>query len=434
MDSDIPRLAPAAPVSSNERIQLLDVLRGYALWGVLMSNVYVWFSGRHHMPQERLKEFSTQTFHIVLQILQNQLIAGKFITIFAFLFGLGLAVQFGRAEERNDSLVKRYARRAAALAGFGLVHLTAIWYGDVLFFYAQIGLLVMLFRRVSPRKLLILGAFLTMIYPILFNWGIHFLPKLWTSKEALAAAEKADMARTAEQHAQLLSAWSGNSYLAIIKANVQDYIDFFFNRMSLLTYLEVFGKMLLGFYAGKIRLFHDAEAKGKTFRRLFAWSLPIAILTTATSLSLRYIFKVPPGSEQPLYRQILTPVVWNVQITAMACFYVSALALLFLRPTGRRVLSIFAPVGRMALTNYLMHSVVGLFYFSGLGFGRIGKLTLLDTHVYPTCLFAFQIVASRIWLQHFEFGPVEWLWRYFTYGTKSRMRKVPKQLPSAAAA
>jgi uncharacterized protein len=110
------------------------------------------------------------------------------------------------------------------------------------------------------------------------------------------------------------------------------------------------------------------------------------------------------------------------------------MALLSLRPRGQRLISIFAPVGRMAVTNYLMQSVVAQLYFTGLGFGRIGKLTPLDTHLFPICLFVFQIVASRLWLQRFEFGPVEWLWRYFTYGKASRMRKVPDAVPSTVEA
>jgi uncharacterized protein len=434
MDTETPRPAPADPVSSSERVMLLDVLRGYALWGVLMSNVYWWFSGRHIVPPERIKEFSENNLYIALQILQNHLIGGKFISIFSFLFGLGLAMQFGRAEERNDSPVKRYARRGGTMVAFGLIHLVAIWQGDVLLFYAELGLVVLLVRRVAPRKLLFLGLFLAVVFPILFMWGTNFLPKLWTSKEALDAAAKAQMAEMATLNAKTLSTLSGQSYLAIMKANVEGHIQFLLRRHTVLNYIEFFGKMLLGFYAGKIGLFHHAEANRKTFRRLLGWGLLIGLLCTITRLLLGFVFKVPPGTEPPVYRQILMPFVFNLQTAAMACFYVGAISLLFLRPMGHRVVSIFAPVGRMAVTNYLMQSVVAQLYFTGLGFGRVGKLTPLDTHVFPICLFMVQIVASRFWLKRFEFGPVEWLWRYFTYGKASRMRKVPDAVPSVVEA
>jgi uncharacterized protein len=434
MDTETPRPAPANPVSSSERVTLLDALRGYALWGVLMSNVFWWFSGRNFVPQERTKELLESNLYLALQLVQNQLIGGKFITIFSFLFGLGLAVQFGRAEERNDSPVKRYARRGAAMIAFGLIHLVAIWQGDVLRFYAELGFVVLLLRRVAPRKLLFLGLFLAVVFPVLFSWGNSFLPKLWTSKEALDAAAKAQMDEMTAMNAKMLSSLSGQSYLALMKSNVENHIYFLLRRQAVMNYIEFFGKMLLGFYAGKIGLFHQAEANRKTFRQLFGWGLLFGLLGTITMMLFRFVLKVPPGTTPPVYRQLLLPFVFNLQTTAMACFYVGAISLLFLRPLGQRVVSIFAPVGRMAVTNYLMQSVVAQLYFTGLGFGRIGKLTPLDTHLFPICLFVFQIVASRLWLQRFEFGPVEWLWRYFTYGKASRMRKVPDAVPSVAEA
>lgn len=434
MDTETQRAVPTAPVASRERVPLLDVLRGYALWGVHMSNVFYWFSGRTLVSPERQKELAESNLHIILQTLQNQLIGGKFISIFSFLFGLGLAVQFGRAEERHDSPVKRYARRAAAMFAFGLLHLVFIWQGDVLHFYAQLGFLVLLFRHVAPRKLLILGTILSAVFPILFMWGQHFLPLLWTSKEALEAAGKAEMARQNAENAKFLAMYSEGSYLAVIKANVGGHIQFFLRAMTVENYFEFFGKMLLGFYAGKVGLFRDAEANRTTFRRLFGWGLVIALLTTSTILVLRFVFKVPFGTPLPVFRRLLNPFLFNIQTSAMACCYVGAIALLSMRPMGQRVISIFAPVGRMAATNYLMFSVIAQLYFTGIGFGRIGKVTPWDTHVFPITVFAFQIVASRIWLRYFEFGPVEWLWRYFTYGKASRMRKVPDVAPTAAEA
>jgi uncharacterized protein len=319
MDIEATRPAPATPVSSSERVVLLDVLRGYALWGVLMSNVYVWFSGWVLMPPERMKELSEGKLRRVLEIMQFHLIGGKFVSIFAFLFGLGLAVQFGRAELRNDSAAKRYTRRAAALLGFGLVHIAALWYGDILTLYAQVGFLVLLFRRASPRTLLILGIFFGVFFPMLFMWGNMFLPKLWTSKEALDAAGKAHMARMGELHGSLLSAFSGESYPAIVKANVVYYVERLFTRFSVVGYAEVFGKMLLGYYAGKARLFHDADSNRKAFRRLLGWGLLTAILASAIVFSFRVFLKVAPGTEPPLYRLLVMPFATNLQTAGMAC-------------------------------------------------------------------------------------------------------------------
>jgi uncharacterized protein len=412
----------AGPVDTHERLVLLDVLRGFALFGVFFSNVNMWFSGRIFLPPDRGKALTASPVNTVAEYLFGFFVFGKFITIFSFLFGLGFAIQMGRAEDRGASIVPLYCRRLGAMMLIGLTHLFALWYGDVLSFYAVVGLSLLLFRKRSDRSLLFWGFGFAIVAPLLASAAERFLPLLTSSREAVAASAKAATEKFMAERASALAGFESSSYLTAIRANAVYFWEGFFIRPVMLPLTAAtLGKFLLGLYAGRRRLFHEPEQNLRLFRRLLIWGLVAGVLGSSIQAVVRYLF---------VHKMIQGDTPWRLVMhlpqaagfVGLAMGYVSAITLLFQRPRVRRLLLLLAPAGRMALTNYLAQTVISMLVFYGFGLGLIGKLGPLPCLAITVFVFGIQMITSRIWLSRFRFGPAEWVWRSLTYRRAQPMR------------
>jgi uncharacterized protein len=414
--------APARPVGTHERLTLLDVLRGFALCGVFLSNLNVWFSGRVFLPQERVQAMMAKPVNNIAAYVFGFFIFGKFVTMFSFLFGLGFAIQLIRAEGRGASIVPVYARRLGAMFIIGLVHIVALWYGDILNVYAVTGFSLLLFRRRSDRALLFWALGLILVFPLLFSTGERFLPLLFHSPEELSAASKAATERSVEHNARTLADFAGGSYLTAMRASMRFLVeDFQFRPMMIPFFAVTVGKFLLGFYAGRRRLFHEPSMHLPLFRRLLVWGLVIGVIGTGVGTVMRYLSVNKIIHGPPSWRFLLPPLQEGGML-GLGMFYIAALTLLFQRPAAQRFLLVFAPAGRMALTNYLSQSVISVLIFYGFGLGLIGKIGPALCIAMTLGLFLVQMVWSRLWLSSFRFGPAEWLWRSMTYGKAQPMR------------
>lgn len=420
----------ARPVDAPERLALLDVLRGFALFGVFTSNLNLWFSGRVFLPPERIKPMMDAPANAVAAYLFSFFVFGKFISMFAFLFGLGFAIQMIRADGRGASIVPLYARRLGAMLFIGLGHMFAIWYGDILSWYAVVGFALLLFRRRGDRTLLYWGLGLVLLIPFAQATVEKFLPLLLGATDPAAAA-KAAVERAAAARAQALAGFESSSYLVALRANAAFAVDFFFSRSILVSLsATILGKFLLGLYAGRRRLFHEPSAHLPLFRRLLLWGLLTGVLGNGLQVVLRYLLINKILSGIPSWG-FLVPLAQEGGFLGMAIFYISAVTLLFQRAAWRRLLLLLAPVGRMALTNYLCQSVIGVLLFNGFGFGLIGRFGPALCFAITVGIFSVQLVLSHLWLARFRFGPAEWAWRSMTYGKAQPMR-LPDE-PRAAA-
>jgi len=428
-----PRLP--SPVDSSERAQILDVIRGFALGGVFLSNVYVWMSGMIFMTRDQVTAAFSSTLGKVIEPLYSIFVGGKFMTIFTFLFGLGLAVQFSRAETRNDSATKRYVRRCLALVLLGAMHFTFLWYGDITHQYALIGLLVLLFRNRSTKTLLITGLALTLFVVPAALWGMFSMPRYLHSPEVAEAADAARMVEVNAFNAQMLEAFKSSSYLTIIGANLKMYVHQTLSPIVIAYDFANLGNFLLGMAIGRLGWFQDVPAHRRAFKHLLGWNALIAVISFATS-ALIHVFigkgKGPPA-DLHIGFSILMPVMRNLMTLSLAIVYMSAITLLFQRKFFQRIFSIYAPIGRMAVTNYFMQSAIGLIVFTGIGFGCIGDLRPRFVIVLPIVAFTGQMIFSWLWLRHFRFGPVEWISRSITYGKLQPMR-YPRENPSEVSA
>lgn len=216
-------------------------------------------------------------------------------------------------------------------------------------------------------------------------------------------------------NAETLAIFAGDSYGAVVGRNpVHDALE-----LAYFSYLPlfVFACFLLGFWAGRERLFHEPQAQRGRLRRICAGSLALGLAGTAMS----FWRPLEPALTGPLEVALMRTFSVSGAI-ALGIAYAAGFALLFLRPGWRSRLEVLAPVGRMALTNYLVHSLVCVPVFYGFGFGIGPRFGIPGRLTAFALLFGAQIVASRWWLARFRFGPAEWLWRSLTYGRWQPMR------------
>lgn len=391
--------AAVTPTTGGERLTLLDALRGFALAGVLLANLNAFTLYGYLSPAQRAALPTAEVDYWARMALVF-FVSKKFLTLFSLLFGLGFAVQLLRAEARGADAVPVYVRRLAVLLVIGLAHGTLLWWGDILRFYAGLGLALLFFRRASPGTLLGSGLVLACL-----GWPLLRLitdPVIGPWLERLPSSQAAN--------AETFAIFSEGSYAEVVRRNpVHDLID-----VAQFWYLPlfIFACFLLGFWAGRRQLLHAPEAHRALLRRIFAGTLALGLAGTA--MQFPHPLERALSLAGPLGLAVVRMATTSGAI-ALGIAYASGFALLFLRPGWRRRLEVLAPVGRMALTNYLMQSLVCVPVFYGFGLGVGPWLGMPGRFAAFALLFGAQIVVSRWWLARFRFGPAEWLWRSLTY-------------------
>ncbi len=412
----------ARPIDASERLVLLDVLRGFALCGVFVSNVYMWFSGRAFLPRAQMEAAlaTAPWWEQVTMYGVGTLVFGKFITLFSFLFGLGFSVQMIRAEARGDAIAPLYRRRLYVMMLIGLVHLLGFWYGDILTTYATLGFALLLFRTRTDKTLLIWAAVLTLVAPVIISVGMKVIPHLLAGGPPSEEAAKAALEQANASRAARLDIFLHGDWFAVVATNAR-YFFGDFGRGLPPVMLGLLGRFLLGFLAGRRRLFHDAPQHLPFFRKLLRWSLLVGGLASAAGLVLQYLIRNKLVDPQSPWMMGMMPVRQFNEL-GLAAVYASGIVLLFQREAWQRVLRVLAPVGRMALTNYLSQTVLSVLMYYGLGLGLMGKLGPTATVALTLAVFSVQVAFSHWWLARFRFGPAEWVWRSLTYGKAQPMR------------
>lgn len=405
-----------APVAAKDRIDVLDVLRGFALFGVLLANVLWFFSGFGDLSAEEVRQLPTNPLDPVVFELESFFVVNKFITIFSFLFGVGFALQMRRAGEHAAAVKGLYVRRMTWLLAFGAAHAFLLFYGDILHLYAILGLLLIGWVARSARALVGWGLAFAVVAPVAAHALLWGLPALTGGTVDPAGAFEARWDIAKAHHA----AFKYASYPDIIRANAVDLWAWLTTDDALTTGLSSFGKFLLGVWAGRSGILARASA-GETagddpavslMRRGLACGLVIGILCEGVLVADAAF---PALDADTWGARVAETALWHVGVAALAASYVCAVVLLFRRPDWNRTLGYLAPVGRMALTNYLGQSLVCIFIFYGFGLGWYGRVGPLAALAISVAVFAVQAAASAWWLRRFQYGPAEWAWRSLTY-------------------
>ncbi|AUD14281.1 MULTISPECIES: DUF418 domain-containing protein [unclassified Planococcus (in: firmicutes)] len=377
------------PISLRERVDAIDLMRGFSLFGILLINMlafhtplsyidpYKWFSGN-----------MDQTIFTGLDIF----VQASFYPLFSMLFGYGLMMQFLRAQDYGQPFMPVAVKRLLILLAFGIVHAFLIWYGDILITYALMGLLLIGMLRLSPAWLLGLGVLLYTLPHLMFT-VIMFLAVMVDPNIYIGYQE-------AEQS---VAAYQSGNFAEIFSRRLTDwyYVNNPFSFIILTV--TILPLMMIGAAAAKWRMIEQAAAKKKTWLMLAVGSLTVGLLLKSTP----YLFD-KNYAYQYVQEMFGGPLV--------SIGYAGIIALLSLNLKFMKALSPLVKAGRMSMTIYITQSIIATSIFYSFGLGLYGQVDLLTGTLIAVGIFVVQLIFAELWFSKFKRGPIEMVWRRWTYG------------------
>lgn len=409
------------PLPTKEREVFMDVLRGFAILGIFLANLagFSWYS-------ENIKTaspyFVPDWDHKML-FLQHMFVEGKFYTIFSLLFGWGLALQIKRAADKGINALPTVRRRLFFMLILGAIHLL-LWSGDIVFFYAMLGFVLLPFRKLSNKTLLILGGILILSPIALYAAKAHWQ---WLNAPAMFMYDTASKVDAKLLNSSFTSDDAIATYLSqaswweALKANLSGFFFrygylFFVSRIS-----KVLGIFLIGFALGRSGFYKNIAQHKKTLYWMIAAGLVIGL--PANYYLAKYMLNHGADYWQLKTNGLYQTIFYAIGVVPLSFMYVAIFMLAYQSARTKKLLSIFAPVGKMAFSNYIFQTLVGSFVFLGAGLGYIQKVGPVYYILFGIMIFILQVILSRIWLHYFNYGPLEWLWRSGTYKKWQPMRK-----------
>lgn len=376
------------PSATFERIEALDIIRGFTLAGILLANM-LWFNGFFELaPKYRHAMLQTHADHWVV-IFTRLLVHGKFYSIFAFLFGLGFASLLSRqADAENKRLLHR---RLLALFAIGLLH-SLIWWGDIVRYYALIGFTLFYFNRLSNRQLVIWIAVLSL------------MPLLIEVLRALLIPGHENYSFLRIRPRKWLRYVQNASFSELFVANVKMMGDHLIKNLWNGRFFKILSLFLLGLLASRIKLFEQPQRSAHLIWPVLCVSAAIGLLGNAFITSIYY----QNYAFEAYARDVVKEVVELIAVPALSLAYVCAIWLAVQKFSALRLL---AAAGRMSFSNYIGQTLVCVLIFKPYFFGYYGKITLSGCMLIALLIFSTQVLVSRLWLTHFRLGPVEWLLR-----------------------
>jgi uncharacterized protein len=411
---ETPQTSPAVPgpVTQAERIASIDVLRGFAVLGILIMNIQAFsMIGSAYMNPTSFGDLSGANFWV--WFLSHVLVDEKFMAIFSMLFGAGIYLMTSRREAAGQRAALLHYRRVGVLLIIGLLHAYLLWYGDILYHYAVCGLLLYLFRRWRPVPLIIAGTLTIAVGSALmlfFHWSMQF----WSPEQVQdlrgSWAPLADL--VAKEIEGCLGGWLGQI------AHRAPTAFFFQTFLMLVSFLwRAGGLMLVGMGLFKLEVF-SAKRSSVTYLLMIAASLLLGIpiilygvrYNFALAWDLRSCFFL--GGQFNYWGSLLVSFGW-IGLVMLVCKH----------GVARAVTRPLAAVGQMALTNYLLQTFICTTIFYGHGLGMFGKVERIGQIGIVLAIWVVLLVISRLWLRRFRFGPFEWLWRSLTYMKAQPLRR-----------
>jgi uncharacterized protein len=397
------------PVPSAERIQTLDIVRGFALLGILIMNMpgfsasfFVEADGSHLWPGA-LDQRAEQV--------RNMLFSGKFNSMFSLLFGIGFTIQLGRMLPRDpEHGAILYMRRLLVLAAVALVH-CLLWTGDVLHIYVVLGFGLLLLRGVPNR------AVVAMIVALICYPAISGTVRLLVmTPEHVATLVKGAQALEASNNL----AYGYGTFLDSTREHVREWIFLYTNPWVLWGFLgfwvQMATTMLIGFLIGRNGWVNRIPELMPAVRRLQWSALALGVVCSLTFGIISQYARTPG----PSALKILVAMAYVLSRLGMMGFYVLTIVRLAQHPAWQRRFQPIALTGRMPLTNYLLQTLAGTTLFYGWGFGLWGRVgPALQLALAFAIFFVIQVPLSTWWFRHFEYGPLEYLWRLGTYGRRA---------------
>ncbi|MEO5948312.1 MAG: DUF418 domain-containing protein [Chitinophagaceae bacterium] len=422
----------AAPVSQSERIVIIDALRGVAILGILLMNIPGFaLPDPVYGDPSVLNEWGTinyKTWYFIEWFME-----GSQRAIFSMLFGAGIILFISRQEKKTVGLYPAdyFFRRQLWLLVFGLFNaFVLLWFWDILFHYACIGMIMFAFRRLSP-KALIIGAVICLILQTTRDnvdayrdrkmiYKGEMIAKMDTTTTKLTDAQKedlGDMTGFKEKASTEGKIKKMNKSLKAMRGSYGELYDYQSDRsVRGELYYTYYGLWdILIFMMLGMAFFKNGVLTGKASKKVY-WALMIGGLGIGLTLSY---FRLQPLIDYKFdmfnYTKNVKFEFYQISRLFRALGILGLILLFFTSGWFRWLVNLFRPVGQMAFTNYLMQSFLGGLIFYGIGFGLFGKLQRIEIYYVVAGIYLFQIIFSHIWLRFFRFGPLEWAWRCLTY-------------------
>ncbi|MDQ0298727.1 uncharacterized protein J2S78_001135 [Salibacterium salarium] len=393
--------------TNQERLITLDIIRGFALLGILFANMAT-FKSPTFQSQSMPSELATLPTGILNQWSQFALdlfVNGKFYPMFSFLFGLGFYLFYERLQEKGLASSKMYQRRMVFLLVIGFIHLVFIWSGDILFTYALAGFFLLLFIHRTPKTIMIwaLGLLLTSSIVMGFLSLVSNFIMVMQQNDSFE-----EQAQAAVANAQAI--YSSGTYMEILNFRLSDEVPIVVTNL-ILSVPNVLGLFLIGLYVGKKGWIQNPAQYQAAWKKLFFISLISGGL-------LSFLFAFLNNGLFPTPAWFSAGAASGLNIVAgplFMLFYVTGAVLLCQRKAITRFFKPIAFVGQMALTNYLLQSIICSLIFYGFGLQLYGTIDTVTGLLITVVIYIGQIMLSWFWMGNYSQGPLEKLWRYWTY-------------------
>lgn len=414
-------MANSTVTTLKNRIDTIDVLRGFALAGILYAHMVIWYTGAA-LPPEVYTSYDSTADGIAMGIF-GALVFGKFFSVFSFLFGLSFHLHFQKNKSRKGHL-RIYIWRLFLLLLIGIVH-HIIWRGDILAIYAVLGMVLLLFRHLPQKIILFLGLLL------IINFPTHVYDLFWAENPDVSV--NFPMEEEANKYYALVQK---EGFFTVLKENWNSWPAKIAYQLESGRLLMTFGYFLLGFYAGCTQLFTSIK---KNIPRFTFWNkrLEKALLILLLIGMLMYLFDLVTIPEIQIVPELkwLAAFLFDIYNACLSIFYITGVTILLRSRYFKSLLNPLGSMGRMALTNYLLQTFFGLLLFYQFGLGLFDKTSPAVNIILAAAVFYVQLKFSRWWLKRYRQGPVEWLWKGMTHLRLPALKKkntipVPQDIKS----
>ena len=405
------------PIKTHEREIFMDALRGFAILGIFIANLGFL---SHYQGSDKAGAWLFPGSDDTMSFFHHWLIEGKFYSIFSLLFGWGIALQVKRGLDKGVDALPTVKRRLCIMLLLGAIHLL-IWIGDIVFFYALLGFILLPFRKFSNKTLLITAVIL-ILSPIVLYWLKMTFPVLNYPAELLnqTGDQLGEKLNGINSQATYIDFMQHGSWFDHLKNNISG----FFYRYGYLFFVsripKVLGMFLIGYVIGRSDFYKNLAQN----KKVVYWIIGLGLLI---GLPANYQLAYYMSNFEDDYFGLkingwYETIAYALGVVPLALSYVGLLMLSFQTTIGNKILLLISPVGKMAFSNYLMHSLIGNFVFLGAGLGYMGQVGPVYLTLFAILVFVFQIILSTIWLHYFQYGPIEWVWRSLTYNKRQPFR------------
>ena len=395
-----------------KRIVSLDMLRGVAVLGILVMNIQS-FSMPTAAYINPTAYGDLNGLNRWIWILSHLLASEKFISIFSMLFGAGVLIFAENATEKGQNFALLHYRRMAWLLVFGLLHGYLLWYGDILFTYGLCGMLLFVFRKLPPKKLIWIGLGFFLVPMVLDTLFASSMPN-WP-KESLSSTMQSWRPEEAYIQ-QTLNAYRGG-WMEQMEQRVPGYLFMQTGLFFMQTFWRATSMMLLGLALFKWQVLSAGRSAGWYLRLTLVGLIP-GMLLSSTGVALN--FRMQWSMEFSMFLGKQFNYLGSV-LTALG--YVGLVMLTVKLSSFRGVKNTLAAVGRMAFSNYILMTLICTFLFYGHGLGLFGHVERKSQALMVVGIWAVILIISPLWLRSFRYGPLEWFWRRLTYGQWPPLKK-----------